>query len=85
MTTKRAGSFVCIALSSALVWSCGRGPSNEETKPATTANATAGGLEHAQATTPTRTAHIRVNLSQLGNWRHRVGRDAHSHRTVGPM
>ena len=45
MTTKRVGSFVCIALSSALVWSsCGRGPSSEETKPASTANATSGGL-----------------------------------------
>ena len=45
MTTKRVGSFVCIALSSALVWSsCGRGPSSEETKLASTANATSGGL-----------------------------------------
>src|ERR1700741_1452212 len=44
MTTKRAGSFVCIALSSVLVWSCGRGTSSEETKPATTAAATSDGL-----------------------------------------
>ena len=42
--TKRVAPFVCIALSSVIVWSCGRSTSNEETKPSPTAAARSGGL-----------------------------------------
>ena len=44
MTTKRIRPFVCIALSSLLVWSCGRGTSSEDTKGTPVATVPSGGL-----------------------------------------
>jgi len=44
MTTKRVPLFVCIALSSLLVWSCGRGTSSDETTSAPAATVPGGGF-----------------------------------------
>jgi hypothetical protein len=44
MTTKRIRPFACIALSSLLVWSCGRGTSSEDTKSTPAATVPSGGL-----------------------------------------